>query len=419
MPIYSRLGGPLWRALSSRNARIFFSASLVAWTGLWMHRIAVAWLAWELTGSAAWVGAVAFADLAPAVLCSPVAGAVADRMDRVLLTQFSQGAIALGAGLEALLVGTGSISIGLLLAIETWNGVAASFSQPARQTLMPALVAREDLPSAVAANSLLFNVARFIGPGMAGPVIAIAGVWPAMLCNALGNLLATATMPALTIDPAHRRGHPATASLLAETVEGLAYAARHPGLGPLFGFAALAAILLRGVPEILPPYVERLFGRGAESLGALTASFAVGALTAGLIVASRGRLRGTTRIAIAAVAAQAVAMAGFVATGEFLFAMVCAAMLGACGSAHGISVQVLAQTAAAPSMRGRIMSVWGMISRAGPALGALMLGGAGEIWGLRWPTLAAVGLGVALVAWAATRAKDIARALEVPREERG
>src|SRR4051812_8971638 len=164
--------GALGRALSHRDARLFFTASLISWTGLWVHRIAVSWLAWEMTRSAFWVGMVAFSDLAPAVIFSPIAGAVADRMDRVRLTMLSQAAIAAEASLVATMVVTGEISIGLLLALEACSGTAASFSQPARQSLMPGLVPRSELPAAVACNSLCFNVARFIGPAIAGPMIA-------------------------------------------------------------------------------------------------------------------------------------------------------------------------------------------------------------------------------------------------------
>src|SRR5919206_539360 len=89
--------GALGRALSHRDARLFFGASLTSWTGLWVHQIAVAWLAWEMTKSAFWVGMVSFCDLAPAVIFSPIAGAVADRMDRGKLTMASQAAIALEA----------------------------------------------------------------------------------------------------------------------------------------------------------------------------------------------------------------------------------------------------------------------------------------------------------------------------------
>ncbi len=188
--------GALGRALSHRDARLFFLASVVSWTGLWIHRIAVTWLAWEMTRSAFWVGMVAFCDLAPAVVFSPIAGAVADRMDRVRLTMLSQSAIALQALAVGLLIAADGLTIGLLLALEVVSGVAASFSQPARQSLMPGLVPRADLPAAVACNSLCFNVARFVGPAIAGPLIAVWGVVPAVMVNAAAYLLATA--PAAT-----------------------------------------------------------------------------------------------------------------------------------------------------------------------------------------------------------------------------
>jgi MFS family permease len=406
--------GTLGRALSHRNARIFFGASLTAWTGLWMHRIAVSWLAWELTGSAFWVGMVAFCDLAPAVVVSPIAGAIADRADRLRLTMLSQAAIGLNAALIALLVAADLMSIGVLLVLEVLGGIAASFAQPARQSLMPGLVPRADLPAAVALNSLTFNVARFIGPALAGPIIAVAGVWPAIAANAAAYLLATLTTPLLRVDAAARRGHAATKSLLGETADGLRYAARHPGLGPILLFSAVAALLLRGVQEILPPFVERAFARGAESLAVLTAAFGVGALVAGLAVAARGRMEGTTRLAVLGVLALALATAGFAATGWFAFGVLCAALMGAAGSVHGISVQTLAQNASDPAMRGRVLSLWGLITRAFPALGALLLGAAGEIWGLSLPTLVAVALSLLVVAWGLWRLPRMRDALERP-----
>ncbi len=377
-----------------------------------MHRVAVMWLAWELTGSAFWVGMVAFCDLAPAVVFSPIAGAVADRMDRVRLAMLSQGVI----GLQALVIGLvtwgGGMTIGLLLALEVVGGIAASFAQPARQALMPGLVPRADLPAAVAANSLSFNVARFLGPALAGPMIAAAGVVPAILCNAACYALCVATMPLLRPDPAHRRGHAPEASLLAETVQGVRYAAGHPGIGPLLAFAGVTAVLLRGVQEVLPPYVERLFGQGAGGLAALTAAIGVGALLGGLWVASRGRLVGGTRLVVAGAALQAGATAAFVATGSFAFAVLCGALYGATAAIHGISVQTLCQSAALTSMRGRVLSLWGLITRACPALGALILGLSGEIFGMRAPTFVLALLAFAVAAWAVTRMRRWARHLE-------
>jgi predicted MFS family arabinose efflux permease len=138
----------------------------------------------------------------------------------------------------------------------------------------------------------------------------------------------------------------------------------------------------------------------------------VGALCAGLWVASRGRLEGTTRIAIFAALAQAVATVGFVATGWFPLGMLCGALIGAVASMHGISVQTLLQSAADPAYRGRMLSLWGLITRAFPALGALLLGGLGELFGLRLPTLAAAALFLGVFAWGLTKLKRIEAALE-------
>jgi MFS family permease len=404
--------GALGRALSHRDSRIFFAGSMVAWTGLWMQRIAVGWLAWELTGSAFWVGMVAFCDLAPAVVASPLAGAVADRLDRVKLAMASQVAIGLQAALVAGITASGHMTIGLLLALEVVGGIAASFAQPARQTLMPGIVPRADLPAAVAANSLCFSVARFVGPAIAGPVIAGFGVVPAIAANAVGYIGAGLTILLLRVDPKDRRGHAVSASIWVEVAEGLHYARRHAGLGPLLLYAGLTAILLRGVQEVLPPVVDRIFGRGVESLAVLTACFGVGALAAGIWVAQRGRLEGTTRLAVGIILVQAAATAGFVATPWFPLGMLCAAVIGGTASIHGISVQTLVQNATDPALRGRMLSLWGLITRACPALGALTLGAAGEAFGLRWPTVIAAAASLAVLAWGWSRRGRMASVLE-------
>jgi predicted MFS family arabinose efflux permease len=391
---------------------VFFGGSLAAWTGLWMQRVAVGWLAWDLTGSAFWVGLVAFADLAPAVLVSPLAGAVADRVDRLRLSLLTQLAIAAQAALVAGITWAGGMTIWLLLALELMGGVAGCFAQPARQALLPGVVPRADLPASVAMNSLVFNLARFLGPALAGPVILAWGVAPAIAGNALAYLFASATLLVLRVAPEARQGHPASKSLLGEMRDGLLYVARHPGLGPILLFSALSCLALRGLQEILPPFVERLFQGGPESLAILTSAFGVGALVSGLLLAARGRLTGTTRIAILAIAAQALATAAFVSTGIFALGVLSAAAIGAMASLHGIAVQTLVQSASDPAMRGRVLAVWGLITRAGPAAGALALGAAGEAFGMAWPVYAAVLLALGIVAWGLTVAGRAAASLE-------
>jgi hypothetical protein len=265
---------------------------------------------------------------------------------------------------------------------------------------------------AIAANSLTFAVARFVGPALAGPVIAVFGVEPAILANSVGYLVSGLSLLLLRVAKSERRGHAGKSGVWTEVVDGVRYAARHAGLGPLLLYSAATAMLLRGVQEILPPFVERIFGLGAESLAILTACFGVGALVAGLWVAARGKLEGSTRLAVWSGLAQAVATAGFVATGWFPLGMLCAALIGGFASVQGITVQTLLQAASDPVFRGRMLSLWGLITRACPALGALVLGGAGELFGLRLPTLAAVAVFMAAFAYGMWRLKRMEAALE-------
>lgn len=137
----------------------------------------------------------------------------------------------------------------------------------------------------------------------------------------------------------------------------------------------------------------------------------MGALAGGLWVAARGRLAGGTRLAVVGVALQAAA-AAFVATASFPFAVLCGALYGAMATIHGISVQTLCQSAALSAMRGRVLALWGLITRACPALGALILGLSGEIFGMRGPTFLLAVLAFLAAAWAVTRMRRWARHLE-------
>lgn len=408
MASFSALGG----VLAQRNARIFYSGSVVCWTGSWVQRIATDWMAWELTHSAFWVSVIAFSTLVPSVVISPIAGAVADRMDRVKLTVISQYVAASQAAILVTLVLTGLIRIEYMAALAFCNGAAETFAQPARQCLLPGLVPRKFLPGAVALNSLTYNVARFIGPAISGPMIAAWGVVPPIALNCVAFLYASLTMHMLTLDPKIRMGQRGGGSVLADAIEGVRYVTRHRGIGPLMLFAATVGMCLRSVPEMLPPYVATLFGRGAEGLATLASSMGCAALVGGVFVAVRGRLSGLTQLAIGAGMALTLGTACFVATHDFRVGVACIAVMGAATTMHGISIQTLLQNASSPAMVGRVLSLWGMITRAAPAMGALIYGAASEFVGLQIPVL--IGTALCTAMWIRTwvRRRHMAPVLE-------
>lgn len=395
MASLSAIGG----VLAQRNARIFYSGSIVCWTGSWIQRIATDWLAWELTHSALWVSVIAFCNLAPSVVVSPIAGAVADRMDRVRLTMASQFVTVSQAVILVLLITTGHIRVEFMAFLTFCNGTAETFAQPARQCLIPGLVPRSHLPGAVALNSLTYNAARFVGPAISGPMIAVWGVVPSITVNAMAFLYASLTMYLLRLAPEVRRGQPSGHGVLHDALDGIRYVARHRGIGPLMLFAATVGLTLRSVPEMLPPYVAA-FGRGAQGLATLASTMGCAALAGGLLVAVRGRMSGLTRIAVGCGIVLAIATAGFVATGWFPIGVACIAAIGAATTMHGISCQTLLQNAASPGMIGRVLSTWGMITRAAPAMGALCYGIASEFLGLRVPVL--LGAAICAAVWVRT-----------------
>jgi MFS family permease len=230
------LGG----VLAQRNARIFYAGSVTCWTGNWVQRVATDWLTWELTHSALWVSVTAFCALAPSVVVSPIAGAVADRMDRVKLTVASQFvAVAQSAALVTLIL-TGLIRVEAIAALALINGTAETFAQPARQSLIPGLVPRSHLPGAVALNSLTYNVARFLGPAISGPMIVAWGVIPSIIFNGVAFLFASVTMGMLRLDRSVRRGGGSGGTVWRDVADGLRYVARHEGIGPIMLYAAAA-----------------------------------------------------------------------------------------------------------------------------------------------------------------------------------
>jgi MFS family permease len=413
MPLRAPAGlRSIGRTLSHRNGRVFYAGSLLAWTGMWIQRVAVGWLAWDLTNSPFWLGLVVFCDLFPAVVVAPIAGAIADRTDRIRLTMAAQSLTALQSLTLGTLVVTGVITIELLLLLELLVGVSNSFTQPARQTLVPALVSREDLPAAVALNSLTFNVARFAGPAISGVMIVWTGVAPAIFVNAASYIVATFSLLLLQLPPADRLGHAPTRSLRAETLEGFRYAARHRGIGPLLLFAALNGVFARPFLELLPAFADSVFHRGAPGLAMLASVTGGGALVAGLVLAARGGTRGLTLIGIGAGFVMACGGFLFVATDIFAVGLLGAAVAAAAQIVHGVAIQTLVQGAADRAMRGRVLSLWGLIVRACPAIGALGLGALAEVVGLRLAVAVASAACLPVWWWGMQRQRRVAAVME-------
>lgn len=398
------------RALRNPNYGAYTAGSSASLIGTWMQRVAVGWLAWELTGSGAWLGAIAFADLFPTILVGPLAGVLADRWDRLKLIRIGQMLALLQSLVLFALTATGMINIGLLLALTLFLGIVAGMNQPARMALIPSLVPREDLSAAVAINSIIFNAARFIGPAAAGAMIVTGGTASAFAVNAATFAVFLLALTRVRLPPAPRP--PKAAGVLEEMAAGVRYVAGHPGMGPMMMLLLATCLFVRPVIELLPGFAADVFGAGADGLALLTSTVGAGAVLGGLWLAGRGDIAGLTRIALVNTALLALAMLTFVATDSLWVAVPALLVAGGGMVAAGVSAQTLIQLSIHAGMRGRVLSLYGLIFRAGPAVGALTMGIISEEMGLRWPVAAGTLLTLAacLLAW--SRRERMAAALE-------
>ena len=396
-------------ALRDRNYRIYAAGNAVSLTGTWMQRIAVGWLAWQLTYSGTWLGLIAFADLFPAVVMSPLSGSLADRYDRRRILWLTQIVSMAQAAILAVLTVTGQVTIEWLFGLTVVLGIVTALAQPARLALVPSLADRSRLSSAVALNSLVFNLARFVGPVVAGAAIAAGGLALAFALNALSYLAFLLALNRLRLQPAP----PAAAgNLWRDMLAGYAYAVRHPGIGPILLLIAVNAVALRAFAELLPGFADAVFGRGPQALAWLTGMIGLGAVAGALWVAQRASVRGLTALANTSLLVAALAVLAFAATDEFWFALPCLLVAGVALVLNGVGSQTLIQHAVDGAMRGRVLSLYGTLFRGGPAIGALAMGWLSNQVGLRWPVAGGALLCVGFWFWVRGREAAIARALE-------
>jgi MFS family permease len=373
------------RALRHRDYAMFAVVGWFSATGLWVQRIAVAWLTWELTHSGFWLGAMAIGEAVPTITLVPFAGAIADRIDRLRMAQLVQVYAVCVTSVLAVLVISGTINIYILFGLIMLSGATEAFWTPVRMTVVPSLVPKEDLSAALGISGVMFNLAAFIGPALSGLIIATIGVGWAFAFNAvsfLGYLVVLFRIRLLSQENRLTKKQ----GIFTEMAEGIVYAFKHPGIGPILPLMMSAAIFLRSYRELLAAF-DAVFGRGAEGLAWLAAATGLGAIISSFYVGNFVRVRGMTNVVYAVQFVAIIALTGLAATNWFWLAVACSAMMGFCLTASGIGGQILIQSAVRGDMRGRVMSLWGLVLRGGPALGALVIGSVSTHWGLHVPLI--------------------------------
>ena len=344
------------RALQNRNYRIYITGNGLSLVGSWMQRLAIGWLTWQLTESGTWLGLMAFADLFPSIVLGPLGGAIADRRPRLRILQLATVLRLVQATILTVLTAAGLITVEWLLALTLATGIVAAFNQPARLALIPSLVREDDLASAIAVNSVVFNLARFIGPAVGGFVIVNAGIAPTFAINAVTYVIFLLFLFQLDIEEAHSKVRTSD-SILKSIGEGVVFAMRHPGIAPLLLLMVVSFVLARPFVELLPGFADDVFGGAAVLLAVFTATVGLGAVAGGIWMAEfRGRL-GLVSTVLICTAVSAVSLLIFAAVDDVNVAIPALAIIGFTMVAYGVGSLTLLQATVTSEMRGRLLSV--------------------------------------------------------------
>jgi MFS family permease len=373
-------------ALSNRNYVAYLAGNIVSLHGLWVYRVALGWHAWQLTESEFWIGMVAFAQFFPMVALGPLFGVLADRFDRRRSSLVINGASTLIMFLLGGLTIAGLVDIYALFALALLQGVADGAHLPVRLALIPALVPRHQLQSAMAINSVAFNLSRFVGPAIAGVLIATLGVAAAFAFNAVSYLAILAALLIIETRP-FRRSEEAGSHVWGELKDGVRYVMARTAVRQLLGLVGMAAFFGRGPLELLPAFAESVFSRGSTGLAILTAAAGAGAIGSGLII-SRGLVRLRIRYIAIGIAIVGCLIVVLGIAQAFWLGVATVAALGFMLTMCGVGAQVLLQTLIDDPVRGRVSSLWGMTAFGGTAFGGLIVGAGASSFGLSRATLA-------------------------------
>lgn len=411
MALNGKLLGGIGRAFSHRNFAVYTTGATVSLIGTWLQKAAVGWLAWELTRDPAMVAIVVSADLVPTVLISPFAGVIADRQRDLRLMALLQLVCLLQSALLAALAFAGLVTVEILIVATMVLGCAYGLNQPLRQSFINRLVPPSDLAPAVALNAVIFNIARIVGPSVAGFVIHYHGAGYAFLINALSFVAALVSL-ALVRLPAQEEPPPQARAMMTEMAAGYRYVLRHRGIGSLLLVSLSSALLLRPVLEMLPAFVGQVFRGTAEDLGFLMTVTGLGAVASALSIAWRGVTRGLLRLISLSILLGSAATVLFALAPTLWLAAGAVALIGMSIATRGAGSQALIQASVDPAMRGRVLSVYTMLFNAGPALGALAVGFAADWVGLRVPLFGLAALNLLVWAWFALRRRGLTPVLE-------
>lgn len=400
--------------LRHRDFALVWSSALISNIGNWMQIVGVGVLVTASTGQAMWAALVAAAGTLPTALLSPLGGVYADRHSRravLFVTTYVEMATAVGL---AVLAKTGDTAPAALTALVLVRSVAAALGMPAFQAMLPDLVSREGLPTAIALNSVQFNVGRVLGPAAAGGVIALGGYVWAFSVNA-ASFAAVLVALVLVRLPTRAPG-PATAGLWRSMAEGGRAAIDEPGCRSALIIISAAGFAISPFIALIPAFAVIDLASGSTGTSALTTAQGLGAVAGALAVPLLMRRLGRPRFVVSTAVAVSLLVAGYALSPGLLVAVIVLLFAGAAYIMVVTALTTVVQARAPAAVRGRVLGVYTMLFTTTFALGSLVQGALADHIGLRgvMVTTAAV-FCLGLLVFAGLRGGDV-EALDDPVE---
>ncbi len=361
----------VFKAFTYRDFSLLWAGAFTSSCGTWMQSVAQAWLLLTISGKPQYLAWADTLQQAPFLAFSLVGGVLADRMDRRRILLLSQVVQLSSAFLLAGLAYTNRVEVWIILALCLVVGLAQSFGGPAYQALVPTLVDREDVPNAVALNSIQFNLARVVGPVLAGAAFATLG---AAACFGLNGLSFFAVIVALLF---LKRGAPmgtATGSVLENLKAGLKTSYDDRALRGLIGLSFVGSLCAFPLLTFLPVFAKNVFQGDVKVFATFLAVFGFGAVVGALGAAGFGHVKRRGAVAVAMQMTFGALMIGFALSRTKWISFALLFLAGAALMIVFAMFMTLVQTNVDDALRGRVVSVYSLAFRGAMPLGSLVAG---------------------------------------------
>jgi MFS family permease len=378
------------RAFRYRNYRLYFGGQGISLTGSWMQQVAMGWLVYRLTGSAFYLGVVAFFAQVPVFFMAPLAGVLADRWDRMRIMLIAQVLAMAQAFVLAFLMFIKVIAPWHLLPLAFFLGLANALDAPARHSMVVQVVERkEDLGNAIALNSAMFNGARLVGPPIAGILVGVAGEGICFLINGLSYLAVIFALLAMRFTPRERRGK--GIGFWPELREGFAYTFGTRPIRLVISLVAWVSMVGVSYMTLMPVFVRRVLNGGPNSLGFLMGAVGCGALLGALALAARQGTRGIEKSLTGGSALFGLGLIALSQARHFWQAMPLMLFIGLGMMVQMASANTYIQHLISDDKRARVMSIYTMAFMGATPIGSFLVGALTSIVGVRL-TIAVGGL---------------------------